>query len=81
MEIREISARDLNPERFQREIVQGCRPVVIRELVVNWPVVKAGLGAPRGLKDYLATFDNGERVEIFRGEAAIHGKYYYNAGL
>jgi hypothetical protein len=81
MEIREISGRDLNPERFQREIVQGCRPVVIRELVTDWPVVKAGLGSPRALKDYLATFDNGERVEIFRGEAAIRGKYYYNAGL
>lgn len=81
MEIREISGRDLNPERFQREIVQGCRPVVIRGLVVDWPVVKAGLGSPRALKDYLATFDNGERVEIFLGEADIRGKYYYNAGL
>ena len=57
MEIREISARDLNPERFQREIVQGCRPVVIRGLVEHWPVVKAGRESPRALKDYLATLD------------------------
>ena len=81
MEIRETSGRDLNPERFQREIVQGCRPVVIRGLVVDWPVVEAGLSSPRALKDYLARFDSGERVEIFFGDAAIRGKYYYNAGL
>jgi len=81
MEIREISGRDLDPERFQREIVQGCRPVVIRGLVVDWPVVEAGLSSPRALKDYLARFDSGERVEIFFGDAAIRGKYYYNAGL
>ena len=81
MEIPEISGRDLNPERFQREIVQGCRPVVIRGLVADWPVVKAGLESPRALKDYLTAFDIGERVEIFFGDAAIGGKYYYNAGL
>lgn len=81
MEIREISGRDLNPERFQREIVQGCRPIVIRGLVADWPIVKAGLGEPRALKDYLAKLDTGERVEIFFGDAAIRGKYYYNAGL
>jgi hypothetical protein len=81
MEIRETSGRDLNPERFQREIVQGCRPVVIRGLVVDWPVVKAGLASARALKDYLATFDIGERVEIFFGDPAIRGKYYYNPGF
>ena len=54
MEIGEISGRELNPERFQREIVQGCRPIVIRGLVADWPIVKAGLGEPRALKDYLA---------------------------
>jgi hypothetical protein len=81
MEIREISGRNLNPERFQREIVQGCRPVVIRGLVADWPVVAAGLHSPRALQDYLRTFDSGERVEIFLGDAAIRGKYYYNAGL
>ncbi|HEY6921994.1 MAG TPA: cupin-like domain-containing protein, partial [Steroidobacteraceae bacterium] len=81
MEIRAVSGRELNPERFQQEIVQGCRPVVIRGLVADWPVVEAGHESPRALRDYLATLDVGERVEVFLGDPAIRGKYYYNAGF
>jgi hypothetical protein len=77
----EIAGRDLEPARFQREVVQACQPVVIRGLVADWPIVKAASAAPRVLNDYLATFAAGERVEVFFGDAAIRGKYYYNAGL
>jgi hypothetical protein len=77
----EIAGGDLHPERFQQEIVQGCRPVVIRGLVADWPVVEAARGSPRALKDYLAAFDVGGRVEVFTGDPAIRGKYYYNPGL
>ena len=33
----------ITPERFRAEIVGGDRPVVLRGLVRDWPVVKAGL--------------------------------------
>ncbi len=77
----EIAGSDLEPARFQREIVQGCRPVVIRGLVADWPIVKAGRESSRAIRDYLAAFDAGERVEMFIGDPAIRGKYYYNPGL
>ncbi len=77
----EIAGSDLEPARFQREIVQGCRPVVIRGLVADWPIVKAGRESSRAIRDYLAAFDAGERVEMFIGDPAIGGKYYYNPGL
>jgi len=77
----ERAARDLDPERFQREIVQGCRPVVLRGLVADWPIVAAARSSPSALKDYLAKLDVGERVEIFLGDAAIRGQYYYKPGL
>jgi hypothetical protein len=77
----EIAGQGLEPARFQQEIVQACRPVVIRGLVADWPVVKAARGSPRALRDYLAVFDAGVRVEVFIGDPAIRGKYYYNPGL
>jgi hypothetical protein len=77
----EIAGRDLEPERFQREIVQACRPVVLRGLVADWPVVRAARGSPHDLKEYLAKFDSSERVEVFFADPAIQGKYYYNDGL
>jgi hypothetical protein len=78
---KEIAASDLEPARFQREIVHACRPVVIRALVSDWPIVKAARESPRAFKDYLGALASGERVEAFFGDPAIRGQYYYNPGL
>lgn len=77
----EIAGSDLEPARFQREVVHGCRPVVIRGLVADWPIVKAARESARAFKDYLAPLDVGTPVEVFIGDPSIRGKYYYNAGL
>ena len=63
----EIAARDLDAALFLQQVVQACRPVVIRGLIDNWPIVSAARGSPRRLKDYLAAFDNGGSVEVFFG--------------
>jgi hypothetical protein len=78
--ITEIAGRDLDAALFQQQAVQACRPVVIRGLVADWPVVKAARGL-LALRSYLAAFDAGGRVEVFVGDPAIRGKYYYNPGL
>ena len=77
----EIAGRDLEPARFQRAIVQGCRPVVIRGLVSDWPVVQAARASPNTLRDYLAKLDVGGQIDAFFGDPSIAGKYYYNPGL
>ena len=77
----ETAGRDLDEALFRHQIVQACRPVVIRGLVADWPVVKAARGSPRALQDYLAAFDTGGNVEVFVGDPAIGGKYYYNPEL
>jgi cupin-like protein len=77
----ELAGPELEPARFQREVVHTCRPVVIRGLVTDWPIVKAARESPRAVKDYLAPFDAGTPVEVFSGDPSIRGKYYYNTGL
>ena len=77
----EIVGRNLPLEYFLREVVAGCEPVVLRGLVADWPAVRAAQESPRALMTYLAAFDAGARVEVFFGEAAIAGKYYYGEGL
>ena len=74
-----IAGKDLTPKRFQREVVEGCQPVIIRGLVADWPVVQAASGSAARLKDYLAAFDVGGRVETYLGTPAIAGKYYYRS--
>ena len=77
----EIVGRNLSPEYFVREVVEGCEPVVLRGLVEDWPAVRAAKQSPRALMDYLAAFDAGAQVEVFFGDRAIAGKYYYGEGL
>jgi hypothetical protein len=77
----EIAGGELTSERFQQEIVPACRPVVIRGLITGWPVVHAARVSPRALRDHLAEFDSGGRIETFFGDPSIAGKYYYTPGL
>jgi Cupin-like domain len=78
---KEIAGRDLRRERFQRDVVEGCQPLVLRGLIAEWPVVQAAQSSPARLKDYLSAFDVGTRVEAYLGGAAIGGKYFYDRGL
>lgn len=77
----EICGRDLTPERFRYEVVQGCQPTIFRGLVDEWPAVQAASGSPHTLVSYLGAFDTGSRVEAFFGDPAIAGKYYYGENL
>ena len=74
---KEIAGRDLDPKRFQREVAERCQPLVLRGLTADWPVVRAARESPARLKNYLAAFDVGGRVEAYLGDPAIAGKYYY----
>lgn len=80
--LREISdAQNWSAERFRKEIVETCRPAVLRGLAAHWPVVQAGRTSPRALCDYVLRFDRGGRMEAFFGDRSIGGKYYYGEGL
>lgn len=79
---REIDGQDLtSPAHFFSEVVERCRPVVIRRLVEEWPVVVAGRRSPEAFKEHLVPFDAGGAVEVFFGDPRIAGKYYYNDDL
>lgn len=77
----EIAGRDLSPERFLSDVVQGCQPVILRGVIADWPATRAASNSPGALMTYLAAFDTGAQVEVFCGDPAIAGKYYYGEGL
>lgn len=68
-------------ERFQREVVEPCRPLVLRGLVRHWPAVQAGEESPQAFAHYLLSFAAGGEVEVFLGAAAIAGRYFYGDDL
>jgi hypothetical protein len=77
-----VDGRDLKDrEQFLREVVEPCRPVVLRGLVNEWPLVAAGRLSPRSVCDHLLPWDAGGQIDAFFGAAAIAGKYYYTDDL
>ena len=69
-----------DPERFREEIAQACLPVVVRGAFADWPVVAAAESA-QAVGDYLCRFASARPAELFVGDRAIAGRYYYDEGL
>lgn len=62
--------------RFDAEIVPGGRPVVLRGLVGDWPLVKA-----TDLAAHLRGFETGRPVGAFVGGQGMGGRFFYAPDL
>ncbi|MFL6759669.1 cupin-like domain-containing protein [Sphingomonas sp.] len=60
------------------EILECRQPVVLRALVDDWPAVACARRGATEIAAYLEHFDRGTPIELFVGEAAIDGRYFYN---
>lgn len=69
------SPQDLaTPQAFREQIMQSCRPVVLKGAAREWPL----LGESKtSLLDHLRAFDVGREAEIFIGSPDIDSRYYY----
>lgn len=70
-----------DPGQFHAEVVAGCRPVIIRNLVSHWPITQAATHSAQVFGAYLAQFAAMGEVEAFIGEPQINGTYYYTDDL
>jgi hypothetical protein len=62
---------------FREEIVPANEPVVLKDLVKDWPAVRAGQSSARALADYLKAFDQGKPVAVLEGPPSIRGQFFY----
>jgi hypothetical protein len=62
---------------FREEIVPAARPVVLKDLVRDWPAVRAGLDSAAALGSYLRGFDRGKQVAVLEGPPSIRGHFFY----
>lgn len=61
-----------------RVVSKGTQPVVFRDLVSDWPVVKSARQGNEALQAYLLGFYEGATVNLFSGEPGIEGRFFYN---
>jgi len=66
---------------FRREIIAACRPIVLRQACVGWPVLDAAQQSDQRLAAYLKSHDSGRKAEVFWGAPAIAGRYHYGENL
>jgi hypothetical protein len=80
--VHEWNARaPLDEPSFMREIAEPCRPVVLRQACIGWPVLEAAHRSVSDLADYLRSHDSGRKAEAFVGAPAIAGRYHYGENL
>ncbi len=64
-----------------RALVEGYRPVVLRGVARDWPLVAAGAKSDQTACDYLLGFDRGAAAEAFVGPASINGRFFYSQDM
>ena len=72
---------DVTEAIFESEVESRYEPVVLRQLVADWPAVRAARESRAALVDYLSGQDNGTRVRAFLGEEGIGGRYFYRDSM
>ena len=56
-------------------------PVVMKDLVADWPAVRAGRESPRALAALIHGYDRGRAVKVIEGPPSIRGHLFYRDGL
>jgi hypothetical protein len=61
------------------ELLAANEPRVLRGLVADWGITRAGLQSDQGAMDYLRSFYNGKIISASFGAPEIAGRLFYNA--
>ncbi len=57
------------------------RPVVIRNLLSDWPIVQAGRADPHGALDVIERLDSGAAAELMVAPASEKGRFFYSPDM
>jgi hypothetical protein len=72
---------EVDLKTFREEIRPVSRPVVLKGLVRDWPVVRAGRESPRALADAISAFDGGRQVHVVEFPAGSDGHMFYRPDM
>lgn len=70
-----------SPEKFREEIIPSNKPVVMRGLVKDWPIVHYATQSPLAFCRYLMQFDRGQEFNTAIGPSSTNGRIFYNSDM
>jgi hypothetical protein len=77
--IEEVSR--LSAEEFHNEVLPKGKPLVIRGLVNDWPIVQYAKQSPVAFCQYLMQFDRGQDFNTAIGPISTGGRIFYNSDM
>lgn len=77
--IREI--RGLNRRALPRDLLRGGEPLVLRDLLGDWPLVRASRASPQHAIDHLRCYTRGARVANMPELSEIRSRLFYNSDM
>ncbi len=77
--MKEIQA--ITRERFEREVLPGCEPVVLRGVAAHWPLVAQGRAGLEPCLHYLMGFDGGQPVDALLARPDATRAFSYQSDL
>lgn len=78
-QVREIAG--LRPGELGPEILASTEPLLLRGLVADWPMVKAGQESPQAADAYLRRWYRDATVNAMLGAPETRGRFFYNDDL
>ena len=71
----------VDPRALPDDVLLSTRPVVLKGLVANWPIVRAGLESSQAASAYIRRFYRDATVGALLGAPDIEGRFFYNDDL
>jgi hypothetical protein len=69
--------RDVDLKTFRESVVPAAQPVVLKDLVADWPAVQAAKQSPRAFVDAIRPYDVGKPVIVIGLPPAADGRLFY----
>lgn len=79
MRIAEVES--ITVDEFHQQVIPAARPLVIRKLVTDWPLVNAHRESNEAVSRYLLGYDRGVPLTAMQGPASNRGRIFYNQDL
>lgn len=68
----------INSHNIPKDVINSAEPVVLKQLVSDWPIVQAGRASDRESVDYLKSFYNGTPTIVCKIPAENKGRMFYS---
>jgi hypothetical protein len=66
------------PNSISDDVFASSRPLLLKGLVANWPIVEAAHQSDEAAANYIRRFDQGIPLIAYEGEAENKGRIFYN---